>query len=224
MTLEFIYITTSEDAFSSEARTIYEAAFDDFERVPFGSLLNWLASGENKMAGVLGAFLAGSQVVGMGSAVYFPSKRIGYLPYLAVKAGLRGQGYGREMTLRLLEWIRQCGLERDGVETRLAFWDVRDPADAPDEVERVQRHRRIRFYERLGAKALPIPYTFPPVAEGQPYVHSLLMGRSFQAGVPLTRADALDIAVLAIQTLSGNSPESPAWAEALEAIEAHWPA
>jgi ribosomal protein S18 acetylase RimI-like enzyme len=202
---------------------IYHSAFANDERVPFESLRAWLARTGEANPSMIGAFVLGRKVIGMGSVVFFRSYRIGYLPYLAIRNGLRGGGYGSALVTGLFEWVRERALETTGQEALLVFWDVRDPDEVSDEAEKVIRRRRIAFYRRLGGEVLPIEYTYPPVSPGQPSVRSLLMARTFPAGIPLSRKDALDVARLAVVEVDGEDLGGEHMAAALASVDAHWP-
>jgi GNAT superfamily N-acetyltransferase len=156
-------------------KAIYTASFEDDERMPFDELWQWLKNQRGDFVATLGAFVAGEDVVGMGSAIYFANRNIGYLVYLAVREDLRGYGYGREIVQYLVSWIRRSASEMAGISPPVIFWEVRNPGDAPDETEKVHRQGRIKFYASLGAQVLPVAYTCPPVQPGQPEVNYLLM-------------------------------------------------
>jgi len=222
--LSSIPIYSPEDRYYPEISRIYREAFADEERVPFDSLLEWVNSGLEGMVGLLGAFIDAGQVVAMGSAAFFPNYWMGYLPYLAVRQDVRGRGYGRQTVEFLFDWIMQRAGEMTGENPCLVFWDVRDPDDSPDEAERTIRQRRIKFYRQLGSEVLPIAYTYPPVAKGQPYVRSRLMAFKYGQGkAVITRQEAIDLAYLAIIRIGHNPETSTYWKDALQSIDRHWP-
>lgn len=70
-----------------------------------------------------------------------------WLDYLVIHRAYQGQGYGSIFFNRLLEIFHQASI---------MFIEV----EIPDGVD-VNRDRRIRYYERLGAKRLPIQYALP---------------------------------------------------------------
>jgi GNAT superfamily N-acetyltransferase len=206
-----------------EVKDIYLAAFGVDERIKFEELLQWLGRKEAGKQGRLWAFQDGARTVAMGSAMYFPEQRMGYLPYLAVRGSLRGRGYGRLMTEFLLEWIRQRGREQTGKDPRMAIWDVRDPDETTAAAEKAIRNRRIDFYCRLGAESLPIAYTYPPVAEGQPAVADRLMVYTYPPGGRISRQDALDVAWVGLIVINHYTPDSIYFKDALASIDRNWP-
>jgi GNAT superfamily N-acetyltransferase len=95
-----------------------------------------------------------------GSGVYL-------LSYLAVRATLRSRGLG---TL-LMDTVR-------------AWWEARGAAVAVAEVDDPRHHdasdygdpvARLRFYERIGADVLAVPYTQPEVRAGSGRVPGMLL-------------------------------------------------
>jgi len=81
-----------------------------------------------------------------------------FLRYYAV--GRRGRGTGSVMWGELTDLLTAEG------RTRL-IWDVEDPDEAGLCAEVVQEHRRrIAFYERLGARLLPVREYHPPHDDG----------------------------------------------------------
>jgi GNAT superfamily N-acetyltransferase len=205
------------------ALAIYMEAFANDERVDFEWLLGWLGRGEAGVQGGLWVFQDGSRTVAIGSAAYFPDQRMGYLPYLAVDHGLRGHGYGRDVTEFLLDWIWETAHAHSDLDPRLTLWDVRDPDETADPAERTIRNRRIDFYCRLGAEILPIAYTYPPVADGQPAVADCLMAYTYPPGGRITRREALDAAWVGLILINHYTPDSIYYKEALASIDLNWP-
>ena len=217
----FILITNQDHAYYEAAREIYNASFADDERVPFDALVRWLAADDWQSA--LGVLVDVGKVVAMGSVVFFADYRMGYLPYLAVRDGLRGRGYGQTLVASLLDWVRERSQKTTGQAPRLTFWDVRDPEETNREAEKVIRQRRIEFYRRLGGEVLPIAYTYPPVAEGQPAVKSLLTACTYPPGKAISRQDALDVAWLVCVVASHEEPQNKYHKAALASIDLNWP-
>lgn len=203
-------------------KDIYNEAFADDERVPFERLQHWLAGLHSNASATLVAVMDGGTVVGMGSAIYFSQKNIGYLPYLAVRSDLRGQGYGQQIVLWLLGWIEQKARLVDNGAPRMTFWEVRDPSDAPNEEERNLRLRLIGFYSRLGARTIPITYICPPISEGFSEVPYVPMIRTYPLSKGLNREDALDVAWLGLVEINGVKPGSHLWAKTLQSIDVNW--
>jgi GNAT superfamily N-acetyltransferase len=203
-------------------KSIYNTSFDEEERVPFDKLFHSLTSFRDNAHGTIGAYMDGQKVIGMGSAIYFHKKNMGYLAYLAVDAELRCQGYGQQITQQLLEWINNSARET-GHSPRATFWEVRDPLEALDKNQRILRRRRIKFYRRLGAKVIPVRYVTPPVSDGLPEVPYLLMVKTLPLGKKLTRQEVMDIVWLGLVEVNGVKPESALWINALKSINASWP-
>lgn len=135
---------------------IYEENFPPHERVAFDAL----------MIDTCLAFLddAGDAV---GIAVLREMRTPGrwFLRYFA--AGEHGRGIG---SLMWAELFRTTGASR-------IVLDVEDPAEPGiDAAQEIERHRRIAFYERLGARVLPVRSYVPPHGIGEDFPMQLLTG------------------------------------------------
>ncbi|TDL61148.1 GNAT family N-acetyltransferase [Rhodococcus qingshengii] len=101
-----------------------------------------------------------NQVVGYAFIYEFDWLQGIWLDYMAIDNQYRGSGYGALLFKKLTKW-KQNGFG-GGI-----FIEV----EMPEEKEGFTREnqlRRIRFYERLGAKRLPIPYQLPTKDGGLP--------------------------------------------------------
>lgn len=206
------------EVFYPAARAIYEEAFEPEEKVPFEGL--WFAArrgGEDPETHFLG-LLEGEQLVGTAWFCTFPAERLGYLGYIAIAAADRGKGYGEILLRTVLQQMRDRLMDTSGQPPLAVFWEVRDPADAPDEAERIHRLRRIRFYEKFGAQCLPVDYLCPPVAPGQPEVRFTLMAVTFPPGQPLAAESLRRIALTGLVRLEGADPAGEYVRRALQSI------
>lgn len=120
-----------------------------------------------------------------------------FLRYYA--AGRRGQGIGSVM------WQQLTGLLAQEGRTRLV-WDVEDPDEpglTPESV--VEHRRRIAFYERLGARLLPVREYHPPHGDGhEPQM--LLMDTELGAG---DRAGLRELVEAVYWLRYGTDPDHP---------------
>lgn len=90
-----------------------------------------------------------NQVVGYAFIYEFERLQSIWLDYMAIDNQFRGSGYGALLFKKLTNWKLK------------GFSGIFIEVEIPEENEGVTREnqlRRIRFYERLGAKRLPIPY------------------------------------------------------------------
>jgi GNAT superfamily N-acetyltransferase len=99
---------------------------------------------------------------------WFPLSQVLLLAYIAVAPGHRSQGVGT----RLLE----AGLSAWTAEFSpvLILAEVEDPRHHHDTTFG-DPVRRVRLYERIGARALPLPYFQPALAPGQDRVRHLML-------------------------------------------------
>jgi GNAT superfamily N-acetyltransferase len=152
---------------------LYESAFPWAERVPVSLLLGYLKE-KDPTVQMLAALDEEEGFAGL--AVYALNEktagRTAYLWYLATLPELRGQGLGawiyRGILARLTRQRQPHGVEA-------LFFDVEMPAQAQTEEEKLLALRRIRFYQRLGARLLSgVRYT-PQVTEQRPRLEMHLM-------------------------------------------------
>jgi GNAT superfamily N-acetyltransferase len=90
------------------------------------------------------------------------------LSYLAVRPGLRGLGVGTE----LMEHVASRWYARPAV--RLALAEVHDPRSWSG-VEGDAPLRRLRLYERLGARVLGVPFVQPALSSDRARVPGFLL-------------------------------------------------
>jgi hypothetical protein len=129
-------------------RAIYEDAFPEELQVPFDDLF---------VDRVL-VLLDDDGPAGLAVVRDLTGTSWTFLRYYAV--GRRGRGTGSAMWRALADLLAEEG------RTRL-IWDVEDPAEAGLSPAAVEEHRRrIAFYERLGARLLPVREYLPPHDDG----------------------------------------------------------
>lgn len=93
----------------------------------------------------------------VGYALVFEPENIDalWLDYLAIEPGVQGSGFGTE-------FFKQIQKKQKGM-----FIEVEIP-EQQEGIIRETQIRRIRFYERLGAKKLKVPYLLPTKDGGLP--------------------------------------------------------
>lgn len=99
------------------------------------------------------------EIVGYAFIYEFIHLQAIWLDYIAIDNQLRGSGYGSLLFKKLRDW-KQNG-----------FIGLFIEVEIPEDIEGFTREnqlRRICFYERLGAKRLPIPYQLPTFNGGLP--------------------------------------------------------
>lgn len=116
------------------------------------------AGGEEAATAVL---LDGDQPLALAVVSRLRKTEWSYLEYYAVTDARRGQGIGGVLWTVLGRTLRQRGFP-----ARLLM-EVEDPADVPDgSPQRLERERRIKFYERLGARQLSVSGYATPHLDG----------------------------------------------------------
>jgi len=99
----------------------------------------------------------------------FSRSRVLLLSYLAVPAEGRGMGTGGLLMKALTDlWGRQ-------VNPSLFVMEVEDPRHYGSDRSLGDPEARVRFYERLGARTVPVPYFQPALGPGYQRVRHLLL-------------------------------------------------
>lgn len=100
-----------------------------------------------------------NEVVGYAFIYEFEHLQGVWLDYMAINKAYQGSGFGSLLLKKLINW-KQNGFSGLFIEVEI-----------PEENEGITREnqlRRIRFYERFGAKRLQMPYQLPTVYGGLP--------------------------------------------------------
>jgi GNAT superfamily N-acetyltransferase len=183
-----------------------------------------LETSENVAAGLksggtraLVARTADAAIVGGAVGDFFPRSRVMLLSYLAVAAEGRGTGTGGLLMKALTDlWGRQFS-------PPLLVMEVEDPRHHYTDPAFGDPVARVRFYERLGARALPLPYFQPALgADGQRVPHLMLMVFGGTDAPPGTaRVDGKLIELFLTEYLEGcEGPVRPDDAEAQRLLAA----
>jgi GNAT superfamily N-acetyltransferase len=171
----------------ADVRRIYEDGFPPHQRAGFAELADRRQDGEFGLVLVRRDRPSGGQPCGF--AMLRPLGRTGmiFLRYFVVDDRERGQGLGGIFWDRLTARLRADGFG-------LLVFDVDDPDEpghGPDEIS--IRSRRISFYERHGARLLPVsgyrtPHVAPHAAgqddEGPGWTPMLLMTAALAGDFP----------------------------------------
>ena len=105
----------------------------------------------------------GQPVAGLVTEDYVDAALL-LVAYVVVSARHRGQGVGSALLRRAL-----------GHEERPVLGEIEDPRFHVADDLRGDPAARVRFYERLGGRLLPIPYAQPSLRPGSPRVDNLLL-------------------------------------------------
>ncbi len=107
-------------------------------------------------------------VMGFAYVIHFPSIKASFLDFLAVRPGQRGGGIGGSLHEAVQEHCRKTG-------SKHLYLEVvpDDPVMTPDPQELKDAKKRIRFYERYGARVI-INAAYSQ-AMGNPPTYSLLL-------------------------------------------------
>jgi len=141
-------------------------SFAPRELVPLSDLQDALHT-ENSDTEIVVAIDEDGGVVGGAIGDWDPDSSVYLLSYLAVRSTDRSKGVGTLLMDRVRSW-----------------WGARQASAVLAEVDDPRQHEisdygdpeaRLRFYERLGAQVLGVPYTQPEVRAGSGRVHGMLL-------------------------------------------------
>jgi hypothetical protein len=142
-------------------------SFRAAELVSWDDFIAGLKSGRTR---ALAARTAQRVLAGGAVGDFFPRSGVLLLSYLAVPAEGRGAGTGGMLFKAVSNvWGRELS-------PSLFIMEVEDPRHAHSDPALGDPQARVRFYERLGARALPVPYFQPALGPtGQRVPHMMLM-------------------------------------------------
>jgi GNAT superfamily N-acetyltransferase len=150
----------------------------------------------------LAARTADGVIAGGAVGDWFPQSHVLLLSYLAVSAEGRGVGTGGLLMRAVTEvWGSEFS-------PALFVMEVEDPRYHHGDVNFGDPEARVRFYERLGARALPVPYFQPALGSHRPEArrvpHLILMVFGGTEALPGTRqVDGQTVEVFLTEYLEG---------------------
>lgn len=170
----FVPLTELGAAGRERVREIFEEAFEPWDRDSFDALMRRAEAAE---AYVL-VLCEGSVPVALAVLSWPGPEGWTYLEYLAVDAARRGGGLGGRLWRGIVDRLPRRA-------PRMVM-EIHDPAGAPAASgERETRERRQRFYERLGAVALPVRGYVMPGRDDPPTAYpGLLLAWSPDGALP----------------------------------------
>jgi|GEM_PF-416041 len=146
-------------------RDVLEPSFPPAERTTEEELLAGHAAGRLRSLGVVEDGRVTAGVVGAWS----PTTRVLLVEYLAIAPGRRGGGIGGRLVAAALDaWAA-------ALDPVLAVGEVEHPAHHTASAAYGDPEARLRFYARLGARVLDVPYFQPGGSPGAERVPALLL-------------------------------------------------
>jgi hypothetical protein len=188
---------------------IYAQAFPPELRVPFAELAN------PGPAGLMHVAIEGSEPVGFAASMLLGHTGWIFLRYYGISATRRRRGVGRRFWPLLL-----TALDCAGWPDRVVF-EVEDPGQAgPDEAEKGVRDARIAFWERCGARLLPVDgYVMPDLAGLSAPEPMRLMAYDAATGGQLPPGQVADLVAALYSCRYGLAGDHPMVLAALTSIE-----
>jgi GNAT superfamily N-acetyltransferase len=155
--------------------------------------------------------LRDGEPVGGALGEYYPGAKIALLGYLAVRDDLRGTGLGTALLDRALPAWRRA-FAPTAILAEVEDPRVRQAGPHGDPVA------RLRFYDRAGAKLLPIRYTQPSVGPGLPRVPGMFL-ICLDPALQSIPSDAVLAFLDEYMESMGSSTDEPDYLEMRRAIE-----
>lgn len=147
-------IFPSDDSFDrlmEKVEQLYEQSFPPPERHPFGKVRELLKKDEIPRRTRLVAALNVDDVVGISIFQFAPEVQLGYLWYLCVSPLARSLGLGSRLYRKTIDLLLQEG-------AKYMIFEV-EPISTPPHPIYGDPVKRVRFYEKLGARLI-IGYEF----------------------------------------------------------------
>jgi GNAT superfamily N-acetyltransferase len=167
-----VRIVASTDLAPKELEDFYDEilapSFDSAELVERAGLLADLADDAAATRGAI-AYDEAGLVIGGIVGDWFAESRVMLISYLAARRGQRGHGIGRRLLGEVMPlWTSMFG-------ALLSVAEVENPKFYHDDEDHGDPEARLRFYARLGAKIVAIPYFQPALSAEQPRVRNLFL-------------------------------------------------
>lgn len=153
-------ITVWTERLAAQAKELYEISFPPAERHDFSRICQAEEEQDDPGRPRVLAALNGDLLVGLSIFKHLAEVSLGYLWYLCVRESTRGSGIGRRLYNRTLEALIEStqGYGLKGLIFEVGRLDSEPHPIYGDPI------RRIRFYERLGARLiLGYDYCQPPI-------------------------------------------------------------
>lgn len=176
-TAKFREITDLDTDIGQQVVTIYEQSFPEAERDPVENIAASIhPSTGNAEITHLRALMEQEAVVGFSYFSSYQEYYLGFLKFIAVRADIRGKGYGPILLQDAIQQLRADGVRTTGWPYLGLVFEVERPETAENEADRLLRERRMEFYRRNGAKLIEeVDYIAPPVTADQPSLPFHLM-------------------------------------------------
>ncbi len=152
----FRHLTTFRPDQVRQIEAIYDVSFPPKERKPFWLVANAIQSGQYTVFVVSQDRGVDAESIAFALLMRLRTSQAMYIEYLAVAQALRGQGIGSFLLHSMIAFLENTAASA-------IVWEVDPPDQAGDD-----KARRIKFYERLGARLIEQskPYAMPNYRKG----------------------------------------------------------
>lgn len=180
MLITFHHLTAPTPDEIAQVRALYESSFPPVMRKPFREIAEGSRTGEVALL-VARAGNPPGRIVGMATLAALAQTSALYLGFLATDQELHNQGIGGALFDFVVEWVPTSGRDIDTM-----VWEV----EAPEADLNHLHNRRIRFYERHGARVVRMASTYRMPAQEHDEIPLRLMWIPLQRRIrPPDRAE-----------------------------------
>ncbi len=152
MPIEIRKLTTGPEELMARIQALYERSFPPQELRPFDRICQEIAEPTPERRTHLIAALEDDRALGISIFALFPQASLAYLWYICVAPETRGAGIGGKLYQESLECLGMDALAM-GLDMKGMIFEV-ERLDSESHPVYGDPHRRVRFYERLGARLI----------------------------------------------------------------------
>ncbi len=113
-------------------------------------------------------------IKGISVAYYFEQQNVGLLAYNAIDPQHREAGLGKLMVDSRIEALKDIA-KASGRQLGGVFIECNDPMKVAPEHDSMDPAKRVKLFEKWGARQIPIDYVQPPVSKHDDYSENLLL-------------------------------------------------
>lgn len=150
MTISFQHLTAPTPGDIAQIRALYMSNFPPVMRKPFREITDGSQTGDVTLL-VAREAAPPARIVSMATLAALAETSALYLGFLATNQTLHNQGIGGALFDFMIEWVADFSRDKNAI-----VWEVEAPEADPGHLH----NRRIRFYERHGARVVRMASTY----------------------------------------------------------------
>lgn len=152
-------------------KEIYNKAFPDNEREYFSDIIDRIITPENwGLETLIVLKIVNDKVVGGVVSDWYDNSKCLEVIYIALHPQYRGKGVGYELLWDSIKMFKDKIGKCNNI-----FIEVEKPHNRSLMEYEMNPQKRIDFWNRCGAKHIPIKYTQPPLSKDKEAIHNLML-------------------------------------------------